>query len=110
MKRLLDNNLSPKLALRLTDVLGDVVHVRQVGLRNASDEAIWSFAVEQERTIVTKDQHFVRRGLLVGPPPRIVWLTLGNTSTTLIETTLRQCADRLRMFHEQTVASVLVLP
>ncbi len=46
MKLLLDENLSPKLVSRLRELYGEIVHVREVGLRQADDRSIrdWSKA------------------------------------------------------------------
>ena len=44
MKLLFDQNLSPRLPHLLADIYADSVHVREVGLRDADDLAIWQYA------------------------------------------------------------------
>ena len=41
MKLLFDQNLSPRLPRQLADLYAGSVHVREVGLRNSDDGAIW---------------------------------------------------------------------
>jgi predicted nuclease of predicted toxin-antitoxin system len=62
----------------------EAVHVSDVGLAAASDDAIWWFANAGGFVIVTKDEDFAeRRGREAGPS--ILWLRLGNaTSHTLL--------------------------
>lgn len=54
--------------------------VRDLGLREAEDSAIFVAAGAAGAVVLTKDADFV--GLLArnGPPPQILWLTCGNTS------------------------------
>jgi predicted nuclease of predicted toxin-antitoxin system len=53
VKLLFDENLSPRLVVRLADLYPDSVHVRDVGLERAKDEAAWSYARENDLMIVT---------------------------------------------------------
>ncbi len=55
MKLLLDQNISPKLVSSLKPVYPETSHVSDAGLDRAQDEEIWSFAVEYDFTILTKD-------------------------------------------------------
>jgi predicted nuclease of predicted toxin-antitoxin system len=54
--------------------------VRDLGLRDASDETIYFAARESRVVVVTKDRDFVDLQLRLGPPPSILWLTCGNTT------------------------------
>jgi predicted nuclease of predicted toxin-antitoxin system len=56
---LLDENLSPRLTPRLGPLFPKLTHVREVGLKQASDEAIWEWAKQNGYTIVTTDSDFV---------------------------------------------------
>ncbi len=58
MKFLVDTALSPQFAFGLTKAGHDVVHVRDIGLASATDEAIFEVARQQERVIVTADTDF----------------------------------------------------
>jgi len=55
MRFVIDNALSPALAAALNASGHDAVHVRDVGLRDADDEAIMRLAIAEERVIVSAD-------------------------------------------------------
>ena len=74
MKLLFDQNLSPRLTRLLADIYVGSVHVREVGLRDADDLAIWEYAKLQGYAIVSKDSDFQQRSLLQGAPPKFIWL------------------------------------
>jgi predicted nuclease of predicted toxin-antitoxin system len=52
-KLLLDENLSPSIALTLTRERYDVVHVRDRGLLRATDAEVFARAYEEDRIVVT---------------------------------------------------------
>lgn len=58
MKFLIDNALSPVMAETLSSAGHDAVHVRSVGLRDASDAAIFAFAEREARIVVSADTDF----------------------------------------------------
>lgn len=58
MRLLVDANLSPRVAARLRTADHDAVHVHEVGLTSASDEAIMAWALGEDRTIVSSDTDF----------------------------------------------------
>ena len=80
MTFIVDAQLPPALATALRDMGYDVQAVREIGLRDAEDAEIWSYALDNNAAIITKDQDFADRLLLVKGPPVIVWLRIGNTS------------------------------
>lgn len=55
-------------------------HVADVGLRDADDSPIWSYAMQNDAIIVTKDEDFPHRLRQSSSAPVIVWLRIGNTS------------------------------
>jgi predicted nuclease of predicted toxin-antitoxin system len=55
---LIDNALSPALAESLRRAGHDAIHVRDLGLAAASDEAIFSKALAEDRIIVSADTDF----------------------------------------------------
>ena len=89
MKLLFDQNLSHMLVGRLDDAFPDSDHVRNVGLREASDHAVWEYAREKGFAIVSKDEDFHQLSFLRGPPPKVVWVKLGNCTTDDVERVLR---------------------
>jgi predicted nuclease of predicted toxin-antitoxin system len=78
---LFDENLSPRLPALLSDQFPGSRHVRDVGLRGATDQDIWNFAAAADFTIVTKDDDFRGLSLLRGAPPKVIWLVIGNCTT-----------------------------
>ena len=84
VKLLLDENLSPRLVQRLEPVYPGSTHVDHVGLRGKTDAEIWEFAGGENYTIVSKDNDFRQLSVLYGPPPKVVWLSVGNVGTDAI--------------------------
>ena len=87
MKFLIDAQLPPGLAQWLREAGHDAQAVREVGLREAEDGAIWRHAQAHGLVIVTKDEDFAQRAQTGAAGPVIVWLRLGNTSNAA----LRMC-------------------
>lgn len=109
MKLLLDHNLSPRLVSRLADVFGEVEHVLFAGLERASDQIVWDYARQHGYTIVTKDSDFSELSVWQGFPPKVVWLQVGNCTTTQIEAVLRSRLTVIAAFSADPEAGVLVL-
>jgi len=77
----LDEQLSPDLARWLSGEFEVVVQsVRDLGLQSATDPEIFFAARQAGALVITKDQDFVRLLDRHGPPPRVIWVTCGNTS------------------------------
>ena len=89
MKLLFDENLSFRLARVLADLFPDSVHVEDVSLESADDDAIRGYAAEHGFAIVTKDADFAEHCLIEGAPPKVVWIRRGNCSTSTVESLLR---------------------
>lgn len=60
MKFLIDNALSPQLAILLSLSGHDAVHVRSIGLEHASDVIIFNRARDDGRVLVSADTDFAR--------------------------------------------------
>lgn len=84
MKFLVDAQLPPALAQWLRDAGHEAQAVREVGLREAEDSAIWQHAQAEGRVIVTKDEDFAQRAQSLAAGPVIVWLRIGNTSNAAL--------------------------
>lgn len=110
MKILFDENLSPALVQRLSDVFPGANHVRELGLSRADDSQIWSYAKGADLAIVSKDSDFRQRAFLFGPPPKVISVCLGNCTTTQVEALLRDRALDIERFLADAEAAVLVLP
>ena len=109
MKLLFDENLSPRLVERLNDLYPDCVHVREVGLERAPDEAVWNCARENALTIVTQDADFGERSVLLDSPPKVIWLRRGNCSSSEMETILRAQYQAVVAFNNNPQEAVLAL-
>ncbi len=110
MKLLFDQNLSPRLPPLLADVFPQSVHVREVGLRDVGDSEIWKFAGAHGFTLVSKDSDFQQRSLLYGPPPKFIWVRLGNCPLALVHELLRRHVAAIVAFEGSQGESHLMLP
>lgn len=109
MKLLLDANLSPRLAeLFAADFPGNA-HIENVNMRGATDAAIWAFARDHGYTIVSKDNDFRQYAFLYAPPPKVVWLSVGNAGTDAIARLVRARISTIRAFDGNSEQSLLVL-
>ena len=90
MKLLFDQNLSEQLVMLLDDLFPESTHVKTVGLETGTDAEIWDYAHQNDYFIVSKDIDFRNRSLLHGYPPKVIWIRIGNCSTSVIEYTLRK--------------------
>lgn len=89
MKLWLDAQLPPSLAAWITATFGIEAHaVRELGLRDAADAEIFAAARDADATVMTKDSDFLRLLEQHGPPPRVLWLTCGNTSNARLRVVL----------------------
>ena len=84
MNILLDQNISFRVVNLLSNHFENVKQVRQLGLVDASDSEIWSYALENKFTIVTFDSDFIDLATLRGSPPKIIWLRFGNSTNLKI--------------------------
>jgi predicted nuclease of predicted toxin-antitoxin system len=109
MKLLFDQNLSYRLVQLLTDIYLDCQHVRNVGLKEAPDTQVWEFARINGYAIVSKDADFHQRSLLLGFPPKVVWVRLGNCSTKAVEQILRAHFEDIERFKADATATFLIL-
>ena len=82
MKLWIDAQLSPVLAKWITENFADtaMVAVRDLGLRDAEDQVIFFSARNADATVMTKDSDFLELQKRLGAPPKIIWVTCGNTS------------------------------
>ena len=64
MKALFDANVSPALVRALDLQFPNSAHVRDVGLRTATDDEIWNYSKVNDFTIVSKDTDFRERSFV----------------------------------------------
>lgn len=110
MKLLSDQNLSKHLVRLLADIYPDSAHVRPLGLSEASDHVIFNFAAREGFTVVTKDSDYQQLGMLLGPPPKVIWIRLGNCQVEALEALLRQGLPAIQEFHAKAELAVLAVP
>lgn len=84
--------LSPALAAWIKRNYEEVEakSVRAVGLRDAEDEEIYQAARKAEVIVMTKDSDFLNLLDRLGPPPKVSWVTCGNTSNRRMRQILKQ--------------------
>lgn len=104
-----DHNLSYKLVKRLADIFPGSEHVRNVNLHEAEDLDVWEYARANGFAIVSKDEDFHQLSFLYGAPPKVVWVRLGNCTTTDIERALRQNHTALLEFNPNEEGAFLIV-
>jgi len=109
MKLLFDENLSPKLPRRLSDLFPNSLHVRDVGMKATDDPIVWDFAKDNNLMIVSKDADMHDLSLVFGNPPKVIWLRLGNCSTQQVEAVMRRNFDAIKSFYDDEILSLLAL-
>jgi predicted nuclease of predicted toxin-antitoxin system len=109
VKLLLDANISRRLIPRISETFPDSSHVALLGLGDATDSEIWRYALDQGFVIVSKDEDFHQRALVSGPPPKVIWVRLGNSTTSDIEQAIHGGHDTIMAFLEDETASFLTL-
>ena len=110
MKLLLDQNLSRHLVRHLRDVFPESEHVSDLGLDGATDEEIWEYAREQGHLVASKDSDFRQLAFLHGPPPKVLWLRVGNASTATVLQLILDHVEVIEAFGVSEDEAMLVLP
>ena len=108
MKLLFDENLSPKLPQLAGADFPASEHVRELGLKGQTDAEIWDYAKVHGFTIISKDKDFYQRALLYGPPPKFIWLRLGNCTRDELLALIQRHGQDIRAF-ETAPEAVLIL-
>jgi predicted nuclease of predicted toxin-antitoxin system len=60
------------------------VAVRDIGLRDATDRAIWDRARQDKAVIVTKDEDFVMLAVAESDGGKVLWVRAGNVVNRLL--------------------------
>lgn len=95
MKLLFDQNLSPRIAAILAKEFPGSAHVVQLGLDARPDIQVWNYAKDHGYCLVSKDSDFGDWAQLLGYPPALVWLRVGNCSTRDLITKLRLHREKI---------------
>ena len=84
MRQLFDQNISFRIISKVKETFPEAKQVKQLGIENYSDIEIWNFAKKNNYTIVTFDSDFFDVANIKGHPPKIIWLRIGNTNSSII--------------------------
>ena len=109
MKLLFDENISQRLVALLAKEFPDSRHIEDVVERGSTDTGIWEIAKVLDLIIVSKDNDFRQRALLLGPPPKVIWLDLGNARTSAVASLLRVNIERIHTYSSAEDEGLLVL-
>jgi predicted nuclease of predicted toxin-antitoxin system len=91
MKIWIDAQLSPAIAKWIRDKFQiEAIAVRDIGLRDATDSEIFAAARNEAAVVLTKDADFPELLRAKGAPPKVIWLTCGNTSNARLKSILRK--------------------
>lgn len=82
MKIWVDAQLSPAIAAWINRTFDDIEaeSVRSLGLRDATDPEIFEAAKKVNAVVMSKDDDFIQLIEQRGTPPKLIWITCGNTS------------------------------
>lgn len=87
----LDAHLSDKIAKFIEREFGfECRHIRTLGGRSLPDSEIFWKLRQDGNILLTKDSDFLEILLRFGPPPKIIWLTFGNTNNNRVNAILKQ--------------------
>jgi predicted nuclease of predicted toxin-antitoxin system len=109
VKLLLDQNLSPRLVSLLAGLYPGSTHVRLLGLDTASEVKFGAMPRSMGYTIVSKDADFHQRSFVLGAPPKVIWIRLGNCSVADTEILLRDRFSAVQRSHDDAGAAFRAL-
>ena len=110
MSLLFDQNLSRRLPALLAAEYSGAEHVVTSGLAADDDRAVWAYAAARGLAVVSKDADFAALSATLGPPPKVVWLRIGNGPTRDVAALLQSRLANVQAFLTDPAASVLELP
>lgn len=84
----IDAHISPSIALWINQNYPSInaKSFRSLGLRDAKDIEIFNLAKKTNCILLSKDVDFQQLLQKFGPPPKLIWLTCGNTSNERLRT------------------------
>jgi predicted nuclease of predicted toxin-antitoxin system len=109
MKLWIDAQLSPALAPWISATFPEIeaFSVRFLGLREAEDREIFQAARAAEAVVMTKDSDSVQLLEQHAPPPKVLWITCGNTSNARMREILRvSLPQAVRMLGSDTLIEI----
>jgi predicted nuclease of predicted toxin-antitoxin system len=88
---LIDENLPKTLSIGIRSI-----HATELGERK-TDSELWAFAKREGFVLLTKDTDFFDRMVLSGPPPKVVWIRLGNMKRKELENRIYILWDQIEV-------------
>ena len=86
----LDAHLSPALAPWMQQELGvETYSLSFLGLADATDQQVFLAAGFDNAVLMTKDSDFLTLLERHGPPPKVLWVTVGNSTNAHMREVLR---------------------
>ncbi len=110
MSLLFDQNLSRRLVGLLAGEYPGSEHVEGAGLLGADDLTVWQYAAGRGLMVVSKDSDFRHLAMVYGPPPKVIWLRVGNGPTAVVEDLLRGHLADVQAFAADPSLALLALP
>lgn len=108
MKIILDANLSWRLIKKLEPYFEEVIHVKDLNfMQPAKDIEIWTFARDNQFTIVTKDDDFEKLVLLRNAPPKVIYLKTFNLETNKLSNLLILNIEKIIKFYNSKEDEIL---
>ena len=109
MSFLFDQNLSRRLPGLIASEFPNSQQVFLIGMADADDLDVWKYAASQGLAIVSNDVDFKHLADIQGPPPKVIWLRIGNGPTSDVVNLLLDRAVEIRTFLSSDSASILEL-
>ena len=93
----------------LADLFPNSTHVKTIGLDTATDTELWDYARDNDYLIVSKDTDFRNRSVIHGYPPKVIWIRIGNCSTSAVEYNLREHFTNIKAFASDANVGLFIL-
>ena len=86
----IDAHISPSIALWINETFpgNEAISFRALGLRDSKDSDAFFEARKKNAVLISKDADFQKLLQKHGPPPKLIWITCGNTSNEKLKTIL----------------------
>ena len=110
MKLLFDQNLSRRILPKINEFFADSTHVVHLDMDRENDIVIWDYAKKHDYIIITKDKDFLQRSVLMGHPPKVIHIALGNCGVETIAALILTKVSQIKAFAKHRSKSYLLLP
>ncbi len=78
-------------------------------MKGKTDDDLWRFAAKNGYILVSKDSDFYQRSVLYGPPPKFVWLRIGNCSREQLVHLLNAHVQAIRELDSSLLDAMLII-